>query len=292
MAKREYNGDPIDITDLNGEQHLSEITGKTIAGSSDDDLHDESTEAWPSALDRDDFTELQEQIIEKLCLTPDASNKSIAESLDVSSTSPYNVRHKLAAMNHHDDVPFEIPEEPTASVKAAKPYMDEETTNSDVSESDVDAEIKELYQDGVDASEIANRVGIPQQTVNGKLGSMASRGVFDDESDEGAETEQAELKSKCNGDKSEDDKHDTGQQNKTVMTVSVDPSQKKKIDAMKKSNSEIIRDMIEGRSQTTESGSSINDGSTVVFESHHIITLMENKHVSREIKEQIVISAL
>lgn len=186
MAKREYTGEPIDMTDAPGETHLSKRDGETVAGTSDDDFHDEKTDAWPSGLDRDEFTDLQAEIIEQFCMNPNATHMAIAENTEGSDTSVYNVKHKISAMGKGDAVPFDVPDEPTASVKAAQPYMDDgyddsadvDTAETTSEQNGVDDSIARMYESGHSTNEIATELGMEEQTVRGKIGALHSTGVL------------------------------------------------------------------------------------------------------------------
>lgn len=192
MAKREFTGDAIDMTELQGESHLSEVVDDSVVdGSSDDNNHSKQTNAWPSGLDRSEFTDLQAEIIVRLCLNPTASNMAISEMTEGSDTSVYNVKHKLSAMNMGDAVPFDVPDEPTRSVKAAQPYMDEEppqTKDKGLDKEAKLAKVKGLYNNGMGSAKIAKKVGLEEKSVRGKLGALTASGEIKDESSDDEST--------------------------------------------------------------------------------------------------------
>lgn len=66
MAKREYNGQPIDLTDFPGETHLRQINdnGETVAGTTKDDYGNESTVFLPHDVSPEDIPEKQWEAIQ------------------------------------------------------------------------------------------------------------------------------------------------------------------------------------------------------------------------------------
>lgn len=132
MARNITTKGSLDLTEFRGESHLSEISmSESVSGTSPDDLGDETTDVWPDAIDRDEFTDLQAAIIEKLVLTPDATGEDVAKQVRCSDNMVYKVRQKLSAMGHQNDVPFYVPEEAAQSVAIAQPYLDDEKEESD-----------------------------------------------------------------------------------------------------------------------------------------------------------------
>lgn len=115
MAKREYSGPAIDAT----EQYVTErnTDGETVAGTSEDDNHDENTEAWPSALDRDDFTATEADAIERLCIHPDSSYSAVAEAVGCSDAMVYKARQKIKEQGKEDSVPFAVERDPKQAGK-------------------------------------------------------------------------------------------------------------------------------------------------------------------------------
>jgi len=79
MAKREYSGDPIDLTNLPGEQHISERGGETVAGTSGDDLFNESTEWLPEGITEDDLSEGQKNAVLAFLAKNDKENVDFEE---------------------------------------------------------------------------------------------------------------------------------------------------------------------------------------------------------------------
>lgn len=66
MAKREFRGKPLDLT----EQYITErsVTGETVAGTTDDDMHDEETVAIPTFVNVDDYKDRELKLLEKKLL--------------------------------------------------------------------------------------------------------------------------------------------------------------------------------------------------------------------------------
>jgi len=95
MAKREYNGDPIDMTDLPGESHLSERGGETIAGTSADDLFDESSNLLPDHISEDDLSENQKRAVMAFLTVEDKENADFSELADGRDFSQQSARRGI-----------------------------------------------------------------------------------------------------------------------------------------------------------------------------------------------------
>lgn len=98
MAKREYRGEPIDMTDLPGESHITEREGETIAGSSADDLFEDTSNLLPDGLDEDDLSEDQKKAVLAFLTVDDKENvdfSELAEGQDFSKQSARRGVHKV-----------------------------------------------------------------------------------------------------------------------------------------------------------------------------------------------------
>lgn len=212
MAKREYHGEPIDLTDGPGESHLSDKNGETVAGTTEDDNYDTKTDAWPSALPRNEFSPAQQEIVEKLVVNPNISDSKLAEVMDCSSEYVRQVRHKVSAYLKPDAVPFRVPDDPTKSIKIVKRSLDNdgdlpresgeesksqtaESGQNDDSAADEELprqEIKRLYKEGCSHAEIASAVGCDRNRVSGLIGGMKRHGIVGEQPDSSRTTNSTE----------------------------------------------------------------------------------------------------
>lgn len=111
MAKREVKGS-IDITDLDeGESHLSQRKGVTVAGTSEDDTNSVETTVELSRIPDEFMIESRKNVITELITDDDSS--SVAEKTNTSTTTVDTVRQIVSAFYKPDKVPFTIPEKPT-----------------------------------------------------------------------------------------------------------------------------------------------------------------------------------
>jgi len=154
MAKREYKGPAIDLTDLPGESHIGEKDGETVAGTTDDDLNDEETEAWPSALDKENFSPTETEVVKTLCLHPKASYNAVAESVGCSHALVYHARQKIKEAGKVDEVPFDV--------TRSQDHGQEQPRQEKTEETDVSAKewfIEAMSDDpGASMSEIAGKM--------------------------------------------------------------------------------------------------------------------------------------
>lgn len=84
MVKREWIGKPIDAT----MQYITERPhrGESVAGTTEDDMGEEMTDAIPSFVNRSEYNETQLEIIQNKILYPNLSLKELTEKFDYSYT--------------------------------------------------------------------------------------------------------------------------------------------------------------------------------------------------------------
>ena len=131
-GKREYTGEPIDMTNARGETHLSEVDGETVAGTTAENDGSEVTEYWPSELPREEFTDLQAAAVKQMVITPDACNEAVASAIDSSSKLVNGVRQKISVLiDDVSDVPFDVPEpgDVNENNRWVQPYVQDSGSN-------------------------------------------------------------------------------------------------------------------------------------------------------------------
>jgi len=97
--------------------------GETVAGSSPADDGDVSTDCWPTALDRADFTGTQQRVIELLSDPVNRTGKEAAEGAGCHPTTVSQIRSKVRCYADPDEVPFRIPEEPSKTSVSPREYQ-------------------------------------------------------------------------------------------------------------------------------------------------------------------------
>lgn len=205
---RKYEGPPIDAT----EQYISEreTDGETVAGTSDDDNGEMTTDNWPSAVPRKPFVKgttegqsLQSQIVEHLSIR-DGSDASVAEKIDCSTSQVQAVRNKVSVFATPDEVSFEIPDSPRSHRLADYAMAHEESRfdadsleqlhaddstedGEDSSTSDEESKLLEIceryYEQDQDTATIAQELGIAKDSIPGRL-AHCPRNNQDDSSEE------------------------------------------------------------------------------------------------------------
>lgn len=175
MLKRDYDGPPIDAT----QQYVSERneTGETVAGTTDDDFREETTEAWPSGLDRDEFTNMQADVVRALVLSPEASQSTIGDAVGCTSETVRQVKHKISAMNKAGAVPFEVPDQPNPNIKIVQKYIGDTSVRGQDESEDTDVTKEEIYSmlnDGYEVADVAEELQISVNRVAGMKGHLAS----------------------------------------------------------------------------------------------------------------------
>lgn len=86
MTNREYSGDPIDgtVQYLGDSEPMStrkDANGETVAATTDDDMHDMTTDHIPSEVDLEELTEKQAEIVEIAAKNPTISVRRIDERI-------------------------------------------------------------------------------------------------------------------------------------------------------------------------------------------------------------------
>jgi len=128
---RKYDGDPIDAS---WNSDLKNIEQKDTVDVVDDEGDgNERVECWPECLPKKRFENegksgenKQLAVIRFLCLHPDATDKTVAENVDIYTASVSRIRSKASVFCTPDDVPFRIPEFPVLSSRGtAEPYLSE-----------------------------------------------------------------------------------------------------------------------------------------------------------------------
>lgn len=109
MAKREYTGDPIDLTQLPKETHLSEQNGETVAGTTEDDDFEQRTTLVPEDIDEESITEKQWKAIRAFQVDGDKENPSLyslARDRDFSADAARSAIHKVfRSVRDIEDIP-------------------------------------------------------------------------------------------------------------------------------------------------------------------------------------------
>jgi len=111
MAQRNVKG-AIDLTDLPGETHFSEIGDENVvAGSNGEEAGEMQTDGWPEALPEEKFNGAREDVVKLLSVNDDT--EQVAEALDVSTSTVAITRQLAAVFAEPSEVPFSIPPHPT-----------------------------------------------------------------------------------------------------------------------------------------------------------------------------------
>jgi len=111
MAQRNVKG-AIDLTDLPGETHFSEIGDENVvAGSNGEQDGELQTDGWPEALPEEKFNGARKDVVKLLSVNDDT--EQVAEALDVSTSTVAITRQLAAVFAKPSEVPFSIPPHPT-----------------------------------------------------------------------------------------------------------------------------------------------------------------------------------
>jgi transposase len=176
----------LDLTDDNQPSVFGQ--GETVEASTDDDNGDENTDVWPAALDRDDWTEKQQNIIEALATFPDASNTTIADYGDASTNYPHRIKNHIRCYVTPDEVNFDLPDKPKRSQVSEESWRKYQEREGDV-EGNTDRVSAEkicrlYYDEGLDQHEIADRCGISMPQVRGSLAYRTRHGEDAEDNDQ------------------------------------------------------------------------------------------------------------
>jgi DNA-binding CsgD family transcriptional regulator len=127
--------------------------GKTVGGTADPEPGSTETTAWPSALDRANYTAARQSVIEKLAGRPVASVENVADAAGVSNaTVRTTLRQALDEVESADELPFDA--------EAVDPLE----ANRE--------QIEQMIRDGHDSHEIGERFGLDAATVGNVRGGL------------------------------------------------------------------------------------------------------------------------
>lgn len=108
MSDKSYEGEPLDLS-WSSDLKSADTSGETVDATTAEDMGQEHTDAWPSVLPRDEFTQAQQEAIEYLSLHPNGTSRQFEQNTPFSRNYHYSVRREVAEYADQDEVPFDIP---------------------------------------------------------------------------------------------------------------------------------------------------------------------------------------
>lgn len=85
MVENKYDGPSLDHTWNSGP--WADPDGETVSGTSDDDMHTETTDLLPDGVDPADLTDIQRGVLERRAINPDETFRDTADVVGCSSTT-------------------------------------------------------------------------------------------------------------------------------------------------------------------------------------------------------------